>query len=160
MIPPNPVVANTNVTNINSSLGNLAGVDRIVSFGEDANGNLYLVDLFGEVYRILTDKLLAGDYNADGKVDNADYAVWRSTFGTSTGSRPADGNGNGIVDAADYIVWRNNLGADVHLGAGSGGAVPEPATAAYVLVLAAIGHLFSYRAIASRSRKKCFQMRG
>jgi CotH kinase protein/Lamin Tail Domain len=53
---------------------------------------------------------LAGDYDTNGTVDNLDYDLWKSTFGSSSDLR-ADGNANGIVDASDYTVWRNNLGA-------------------------------------------------
>jgi hypothetical protein len=142
MIPPNPVVPNTAVINIDASLNNLSGIDRIVSFAEDAVGNLFLVDMAtgpnnapnansGEVYRILTNSLLAGDYNADGTVDDADYTGWRATFGTATGNPPADGNRNGVVDAADYVVWRKNVGTTVD-GAGSLVSVPEPASVAII----------------------------
>lgn len=144
MTLPNPVapVTGSAVTEINGSLGNLTNVNRIVSLGEDANGNLYIVDYAnnfaantGEVYRILTNNFLAGDYYADGEVNLLDYNLWRSTFGTATGNRPADGSGNGVVDAADYAIWRANLGASVHTGpgAGLGTAVPELTTTAYLL---------------------------
>src|SRR5688572_13914400 len=54
---------------------------------------------------------LAGDYDADGDVDNADYAPWRTAFGsTVTAGHGADGNRNGVVDAADYVTWRKNFG--------------------------------------------------
>ena len=105
------------------------------SFGEDALGNLYIVDYAGgtsgEVFRIATNALLAGDYNADGEVDETDYTVWKASFG-STSALAADGNGNGVVDAADYTVWRNHLGTSVHTGSGVGtvSPVPEPASAA------------------------------
>jgi len=78
------------------------------------------------------DGLTAGDYDQNGKVDAADYDVWKSAYGaaaTPTGSG-ADGNGDGIVDAADYSIWRDNLGASVFtsgMGGGARGAiVPEP----------------------------------
>jgi hypothetical protein len=52
-----------------------------------------------------------GDYNVDGVVDAADYAVWRNSLGThvipGTG---ADGDGNGFVDNDDYEIWINNFG--------------------------------------------------
>ncbi|HEX2474904.1 MAG TPA: hypothetical protein VHK01_09165, partial [Lacipirellulaceae bacterium] len=57
--------------------------------------------------------LAPGDYNADGRVDTADYIVWRSQLDdlvpAGTG---ADGDGNGRVDTADYNLWRSNFGAE------------------------------------------------
>jgi hypothetical protein len=50
------------------------------------------------------------DFNRDGRVDSADYGVWRSGFG-STSVIAADANRNGIVDAADYVVWRKQYRA-------------------------------------------------
>ncbi len=58
---------------------------------------------------VLADDTLPGDYNADNVVDQLDYTVWRSQFGTAAGT--ADGNRDGFVNAADYTVWRDNLGA-------------------------------------------------
>ena len=71
---------------------------------------------------------VAGDYNADGKLDGSDFQEWRDVFGeTSESARYADGNGDGIVDGADYVILRHAMAV-----AGSGntlaiGAVPEPA---------------------------------
>ena len=53
-----------------------------------------------------TRQTLLGDFDADRDIDLDDYAVWKSTFGSST-DRRADMNGNGMVDAADYAMWRN-----------------------------------------------------
>ncbi|HJQ80788.1 MAG TPA: hypothetical protein VJ828_12570, partial [Lacipirellulaceae bacterium] len=59
---------------------------------------------------------LAGDYNNDGKVDAADYVVWRKN--------PAAHGG----DPAGYNTWRTNFGAMSGGGSSSApGAVPEPA---------------------------------
>lgn len=77
---------------------------------------------------------LPGDYDDDGFVDEEDYDVWKSNFGTSFAD--ADGNGNGIVDAADYTIWRDNLGA----GSGSLAAVPEP-SATLLLIVGFVGFL-------------------
>ncbi len=52
---------------------------------------------------------LPGDYDGDGTVDEADYNVWRTTYGSTTDLR-ADGNDDGHVDAADYTVWRDSIG--------------------------------------------------
>jgi hypothetical protein len=55
---------------------------------------------------------LDGDFNGNGKVDAADYVVWRNTLG----------------DPANYNLWRANFGKPSS-GAGVGdgaAAVPEP----------------------------------
>lgn len=49
-----------------------------------------------------------GDYDRNGVVEQADYTVWRTSFG-STVDLTADGNGNGIVDAGDYTIWRDHF---------------------------------------------------
>jgi hypothetical protein len=70
-----------------------------------ANGNIEAVEYF-----LLQLVATAGDFDGNGVVNDADYGVWRSTFGSASDKR-ADGNGDGQVDMADYIVWRNNFGA-------------------------------------------------
>lgn len=53
---------------------------------------------------------IAGDYNANGVVDAADYVTWRNSLAQTGAGLPADGNGNGTVDVGDYSVWRGNFG--------------------------------------------------
>jgi hypothetical protein len=79
-----------------------------------------------------------GDYNRDGKVDTADYIVWRDSMG-STSNLLANGDNTGTsfgkIDAADYTAWRKNFGST---SAGSGAALSEtavPEPAAWVILL-------------------------
>lgn len=58
-----------------------------------------------------------GDYNLDGAVDAADYALWRDTLGSTTDLR-ADGDGNGVVDEADHVFWKAHFGTGVAQQAG------------------------------------------
>jgi hypothetical protein len=46
-----------------------------------------------------------GDYNGDGDVDDADYALWLETYGAMD-ELAADGNLDGSTTAADYVAWR------------------------------------------------------
>jgi Tol biopolymer transport system component len=72
-----------------------------------------------------------GDYNSDGKVDAADYVLWRNdpvSFGGQQG----------------YGTWRANFGAagsGAGAGAGANAAVPEPAMSV-MLMLATAGLSF------------------
>ena len=70
----------------------------------------------------IAEVLAPGDFNGDGKVDAADYVIWRKY----------DGN-----DAAGYETWRANFGTP----AGGGAAVatvPEPPAALLIIVAVAI----------------------
>jgi hypothetical protein len=71
---------------------------------------------------------LTGDYNGDGKVDAADYIVWRRDPTNPT----YGGNPGG------YTNWRANFGKPPGSGSGSllGAAVPEPSSVALVGLLA------------------------
>jgi hypothetical protein len=73
---------------------------------------------------------IVGDYNVDGKVDAADYIVWRNRVGDMDIPN-RDPNNSGSIGSADYISWRTKFGTMVGSGAGqnlppNGGAVPEP----------------------------------
>jgi hypothetical protein len=81
-----------------------------------------------------------GDYNGNGKVDAADYVLWRNG-----GPLANEVDAPGTVNGADYSAWRARFGNTS--GAGSGGAVPEPS--AIVLV-----GLFASVSLASR-RARC-----
>ncbi len=54
---------------------------------------------------------LVGDFDASGVVDQADYDVWRLSYGlTVAPGVGADANRNGVIDAGDYTVWRDSVG--------------------------------------------------
>jgi hypothetical protein len=67
---------------------------------------------------------LDGDFNNDGKVDAADYVVWRKGLGTT-------------YTQSDFYLWRSQFGEMIPgAGGGAGGsstAVPEPATVAILI---------------------------
>jgi len=80
-----------------------------------------------------------GDYNGNGVVDAADYVLWRSTLDQTVGTPGdgADGDVSGTIDAGDYDFWRARFGnvvAPPGHGAGLIAAVPEPTSAALLLI--------------------------
>lgn len=100
----------------------------------------YIGDFFEE---LPIAKLVPGDFNLDGKVDAADYVLWRKKNGTA-GTLPNDGGITpGTINSADYNYWRARYGSvfvpAINTGSGLGDAaqIPEPTTAALVLVAAA-----------------------
>ncbi|MGI9455656.1 MAG: DUF1559 domain-containing protein, partial [Aeoliella sp.] len=72
--------------------------------------------------------VLPGDYNLDGKVDAADYMVWRDSLGSAT-TLAADGSGNNLVDVADYEIWKDNFGSfSLPAAVARESSVPEPSS--------------------------------
>jgi hypothetical protein len=90
--------------------------------------------------------LAPGDYNGNGSVDTADFAIWREALGQSNTTALgflADGDGDGQVDEDDYNIWHANYG-ETSIRGPLNAAVPEPATwlmlvVAYLPLLNAAG---------------------
>ncbi len=55
------------------------------------------------------------DFNVDGVVNTADYAVWKFNFGADFfgGFGLGDANGDGLVDTLDYFEWKAQFGFDL-----------------------------------------------
>lgn len=126
------------VDNIESDIPpNVGSLPAPVSFGEDALGNLYMVNLgsssfqpplgTGTIYRLATDAVVPGDFDGDGDVDGDDLADWQASYGVNAG---ADADGDGDSDGADFLTWQRNFGRTAQDPAPLTGsiAVPEPAT--------------------------------
>jgi hypothetical protein len=90
----------------------------------NADGELY----DARVVYVGTTPNTPGDYNLDGKVDAADYVLWRKNPGAFGGT------------PGGYNAWRANFGTGTGAGSGLGGAgaVPEPGLGAVVSAAIAI----------------------
>ena len=95
-----------------------------------------------ELVLFVNDAVLPGDFNADGRVDSADYATWRNSLGAPAGSLANDLDG-GPIGAAQLATWRANFGASAG-GSQPRQPVPEPArlTATAGLLLIASARCF------------------
>lgn len=85
---------------------------------------------------------VAGDFNLDGVVDQADYTVWRDNLGAEL-RLPNETTTHGVVTNEDYDVWLANFGATIAVAA----TVPEPQAG---LLLAVVGAAISYFPFRSR----------
>jgi hypothetical protein len=113
----------------------LFDVDQPLDILADGLGNLLIVEWSGGIL-LATPSTLAGDYNRDGTVSAADYAVWRDHLGSEGRNLVADGNRNGIIDQGDYSVWMANFGRIAGTnpnGSAALVAIPEPQDAAMIL---------------------------
>ena len=114
-----------------------------VPFSFDLNPNFVFGQDFVQSNVLLTvtpvaPDIFAGDFNDDGKVDAADYTVWRDRLGTAS-VLPNETASPGTVDADDYAVWKANFGAVEGGGAFTNVAVPEPGGLALMSVAAITG---------------------
>lgn len=93
-------------------ISNFGTINEIVSFAEDDRGELYIVDLDGEIFRIILDRII-GDLNGDQLVTLADYIILVGNFG-DTSALPADGdlNGDGRVNLSDLRIFKDNYPGD------------------------------------------------
>jgi hypothetical protein len=107
---------------------------------EGAAGSLYAT--LSIEYELLA---TPGDFDGNGFVEQADYALWAQAYRSSvTPGTGADGNGDGFVDAADYTLWRDAALASSAL------AVPEPSGGLIALIgLACLSFSRKYHTAAS-----------
>ena len=94
-------------------------VNQIVSFGEDANGEMYIVDqgsgTDGQILKIVpttgdgtcAPPCVPADLNCSGAVDGADLASLLNNWG---GTGTGDIDGNGTVNGADLAALLNSWG--------------------------------------------------
>jgi hypothetical protein len=87
--------------------------------------------------------LFEADFDADGRVDGADLALWQAGFGRATAGRgDGDATSDGVVDGADLLVWQRQNGLGVAAGVVLR-ATPEPG--GIVLALISLGAVVAPR---------------
>lgn len=103
-----------NVENLTPQLtidsGTLASIS---SFGEDNDGELYIVSIGGDVFRII-DFTCPGDATQDGLIDGGDILAVINNFGSADAIGPEEGDVDGdfdrLVDGDDLLAVINGFG--------------------------------------------------
>lgn len=81
-------------------------LSNIVAFGDDLAGNIYIVDIGGEVFRISDGELgIPGDANGDGVVTLLDVAFFVAAISSGTFTYESDVNFDGEVNLLDVAVF-------------------------------------------------------
>ena len=147
-------------SNLTSSFQPDAGnIRSISSFGEDNDGNLYVVDIGGEVFSVLPDFLI-GDADRDGDIDSFDRTNFAANFtgplafgvGDAT-FREGDVDNDGDVDTLDATILLQNwtgarepqAGIDGAAGVDHLAGVVAPEPAAPTMMLVGLGLLLAIR---------------
>lgn len=141
-------------TGVNERVGTLfldTAAQPAGTYGSSLSDAVNKLDIYFSGTGILTvgPPILAGDYNGNGIVDAADYALWRKSVGQPSQTLPNDTTGV-IIGQAQYNLWRSNFGNTTAV-PGSGlaenrGAVPEPPqTSLLMLGLAALAIIRKFR---------------
>lgn len=120
-----------------------AGHANTVQFGHFTTfgrGSMNYQSVEYEVGPFVAPPELTGDFNGDGRVDAADYLVWRNTIGQSVSPYAgADADGNGVIQGADMLLWKSHYGRAAAAAAVAAQPVPEPATGVLAALVAAWG---------------------
>jgi len=93
---------------------------------------------------------LTGDYNRNGTVDAADYALWRHTLNQTVPiGDGADGNRDGLITQLDYDIWRQNFGRSAAAAAviSQSYQVPEPSAVSSFWLVIVVAAFASRRAM-------------
>jgi autotransporter-associated beta strand protein len=100
-----------------------------IDYGSGANGQITIMGT-------LSTAGLIGDYNNDGKVNAADYTVWRNNLGgdeSLLGSNRDPAN-SGNIGQDDYDSWKARFGETSPPSSGGASAVGVPEPASFVLI--------------------------
>lgn len=136
---------------LNSSSANIVRQSDIAL--DLLNAFQYTMPAWSVTTLVLISDGLPGDFNRDGKVDGADYTVWRDQLG-QTGNLAADANEDNIVDSQDYGYWRSNFGRTDSIGSGASAFASVPELPTCQLGLLAGSVLFLRRKV-SRVASHC-----
>lgn len=79
---------------------------------------------------------LPGDHNADGRVDAADYTLWRDAHGetVAVAGAGADADRSFVIDAADDALWRAAYGQSTPAAV----TIPEPTSIQTLIAITSI----------------------
>jgi glucose/arabinose dehydrogenase len=83
-------------------------IDGITSFGEDALGNLYIVTIGGDVFR-LDGVDVPGDLNGNGVLDAGDIDRLTQAVVQGETASSFDLNSDGLVNPADRLFWIHEI---------------------------------------------------
>jgi hypothetical protein len=116
-------------SSIAGSFQNVASGSRLATI--DGRGSFLVSYGSGSPFEdsdiVLSNFLLAADFDEDGDVDGDDLTRWRTGFGIGVAHGDGDADADGDVDGRDFLIWQRQLGSTPAVAIQT--AVPEPSAA-------------------------------
>lgn len=100
-----------NAADIDKLYAEIRNMTHLAEFDITGDGSVNSSDVAQLVEGVLTTQF--GDANLDGSVDDIDFQLLASQFGTKASWSGGDFNGDGIVSFGDFVLLTNSFGSDL-----------------------------------------------
>ncbi|HEY1068193.1 MAG TPA: serine hydrolase domain-containing protein, partial [Pirellulales bacterium] len=119
--------------------------DLVFTFATDLSHFANVEVLSSMMHAEILSAVPAADFDLNGTVDGDDLAIWQTAYGDT---RAGDANADGVTDGADYLILQREFASAALPHSAKAEAVPEPMTCSSVAVATCALYLSARRRLA------------